>query len=136
MNNAIEKDDVESYCLKQKFLVPWIPYICIYIYEQEISVCVCVCVCVCECVCVCCTVTTKQKSQNLQVLPFEFLGKWIHSNLIGAIFFMQQLIELRGRSRTAATSKMEHFVTIITKRSILDAAAVLDPPLELIVTII
>ena len=45
---------------------------------------------------------------------------------------------LRGGSRTAATSKMEHFViivngfqplTIIRKSSILDDAAVLDPPL-------
>ena len=45
---------------------------------------------------------------------------------------------IRGGSRTAATSKMERFVikvngwkplTIITKRSILDVAAVLDPPL-------
>ena len=44
----------------------------------------------------------------------------------------------RGGSRTAATSKMERFViivnsfqplTIITKHSILDVAAVLDPPL-------
>ena len=44
----------------------------------------------------------------------------------------------RGGSRTAATSKMERFViivngfqplTIITKRSILDVTAVLDPPL-------
>ena len=44
----------------------------------------------------------------------------------------------RARSRTAETSKMEHVViivkgwkplTIITKRSILDVAAVLDPPL-------
>ena len=44
----------------------------------------------------------------------------------------------RGGSRTAATSKMEHFViivngfqplTIITKCSILDVAAVLNPPL-------
>ena len=44
----------------------------------------------------------------------------------------------RGGSRTASTSKMEHFViivngwkplTIITKCSILDVAAVLDPPL-------
>ena len=44
----------------------------------------------------------------------------------------------RGGSRAAATSKMERFViivngfqplTIITKRSILDNAAVLDPPL-------
>ena len=43
-----------------------------------------------------------------------------------------------GRSKTAATSKMELFViivngfqplTIITKCSILDIAAVLDPPL-------
>ena len=43
----------------------------------------------------------------------------------------------RDGSRTAATSKMERFViivngfkplTIITKRSILDVAAVLDPP--------
>ena len=47
--------------------------------------------------------------------------------------------ERRGGSRTAATSKMERFViivngfqplTITTKRSILDVAAVLDPPLE------
>ena len=47
---------------------------------------------------------------------------------------------IRGGSRTAATSKMERFVilsqsvnyyqlTIITKRSILNVAAVLDPPL-------
>ena len=44
----------------------------------------------------------------------------------------------RGGSRTAATSKMESFViivngwkplTIITKCSILDVAAVVDPPL-------
>ena len=40
--------------------------------------------------------------------------------------------KVRGGSRTAATSKMERFViivTIITKRSILDIAGVLDPPL-------
>ena len=45
---------------------------------------------------------------------------------------------LRGESRAVATSKMERFVTIvngfqpltiITKRSILDVAAALDPPL-------
>ena len=45
----------------------------------------------------------------------------------------------RGGSRTAATSKMERFMiivngwkplTIITKRSILDVVAVLDPPLR------
>ena len=47
---------------------------------------------------------------------------------------------MRGGSRTAATSKMERFViivngwkplTIITKRSILYVATVLDPPLHL-----
>ena len=48
------------------------------------------------------------------------------------------MIVSRGGSRAAAISKMERFViivngfqplTIITKRSILDVAAVLDPPL-------
>ena len=46
----------------------------------------------------------------------------------------------RGRSRAAATSKMERFViivngqplTFITKRSILDVAAALDPSLVLL----
>ena len=47
----------------------------------------------------------------------------------------QVMMILRGGSRAAATSKMEHFViivngfqplTIITKRSILDVAAALD----------
>ena len=51
-------------------------------------------------------------------------------------YFFQTSI--RGGSRTTTTSKMEHFViivngwkplTIITKSSILDAAAVLDPSL-------
>ena len=61
------------------------------------------------------------------------------------------MIITRGGSRTAATSKMQCFViivngldrfmiivngwkplTIITKRSILDVAAALDPPLNLI----
>ena len=49
-------------------------------------------------------------------------------------------IVFRGGSRTAETSKMEHFVimingfqplTIITKRSIKDVTAVLDSPLVL-----
>ena len=49
------------------------------------------------------------------------------------------LLESRDGFWTAATSKMERFVikvngskplTIITKRSILDVAAALDPPLE------
>ena len=47
----------------------------------------------------------------------------------------------RGGSRTSATSKIERFViivngfqplTIITKRSILDVAAALEPPLEFV----
>ena len=47
---------------------------------------------------------------------------------------------LRGGSRAAVTSKMERFViiangwkplTIITKHSILDIAAILDPPLSI-----
>ena len=47
---------------------------------------------------------------------------------------------IRGGSRAAPTSKMERFViivnclTIITKRSILDVAAVLDPPLIIILS--
>ena len=53
---------------------------------------------------------------------------------------MNQIV-IRGGCRTAATSKMEHFViivngwkplTIITKSSILDVAAVLDPPLVIV----
>ena len=51
----------------------------------------------------------------------------------------------RGGSRTAATSKMEHFaiidngfqpLTIIIKSSILDVGAVLDPPLVAAVLIL
>ena len=54
---------------------------------------------------------------------------------------IDKFITFRGGSRTAATSKMEPFViivngwkplTIITKHSILDVAAGLDPPLTLI----
>ena len=43
------------------------------------------------------------------------------------------LEEFRGASRAAATSKMERFaIIVITKHSILDVAAALDPPLELV----
>ena len=54
-------------------------------------------------------------------------------------FFAEQF-EIRGGSRAAATSKIECFVimvngwkplTIITKHSILDVAAALDPLLEM-----
>ena len=55
-------------------------------------------------------------------------------------FLLFPLKFIRGRSRAAATSKMERFViivnsvqplTIITKRSIFNVAAALDPPLIL-----
>ena len=64
---------------------------------------------------------------------FHFFSK-LSASLIDSV---------RGGSRTAATSKMERFViivngwkplTIITKRSILDVAAVLDPPLSVVST--
>ena len=51
---------------------------------------------------------------------------------------LNQTVVTRGGSRAAATSKIERFIiivtgwnglTIITKRSILDVAATLDPPL-------
>ena len=60
------------------------------------------------------------------------------SVLCSSMFFYS--VDFRGGSRTAATSTMEHFViivngldplTIITKCSIVDVAAVLDLPLDL-----
>ena len=54
---------------------------------------------------------------------------------------MKMKLIIRGGSRSAATSKMERFViivdgwnplTITTKRSILDVAAALDPPLIIV----
>ena len=58
--------------------------------------------------------------------------------LIKAIYIVTKHNCVRGGSRIAVTSKMEHFViivnewkplTIMTKSSILDFATVLDPPL-------
>ena len=72
---------------------------------------------------------------------FEFAVKWILAirNKADIISSSNKITYItRGGSRTAATSKMEHFViivkgfqllTIIPKRSILDVAAILDPPL-------
>ena len=53
------------------------------------------------------------------------------------IFVVGKKGEIRGGPRAAATCKMERFqsLTIITKRSILDVAAALDPPLEMAKTI-
>ena len=76
------------------------------------------------------TVDVLLHSKNYLTLPIQEL-------LIGDF---QLWLMFRGGSRTAAISKMEHFVitingwkrlTIITKRSILDVAAVLDPLLML-----
>ena len=59
---------------------------------------------------------------------------------VNSIFFVIFIKVFRGESRAAATFKMECFViivngwkplTIVTKHSILDAAAALDPPLVL-----
>ena len=72
------------------------------------------------------------------------LGWFINCNGVIIIYSPRFYIyspfyETRGGSRTAAASKMEHFViivngfqplTIITKRSILDFEAGLHPPLE------
>ena len=60
---------------------------------------------------------------------------------LNAILTYCFIIDLRGGSRAAATSKMERFViivngrnplTIITEHYILDVAAPLDSPLDLI----
>ena len=65
----------------------------------------------------------KRDSKTFWIINFQIKSK------------VQKDLVTRGKSRTAATSKMECFViiingwellTIITKRSILDAAA--DPP--------
>ena len=65
--------------------------------------------------------------------PTGFIRIYFDENLI------YSEVQASGGSRTAATSKMERFViivngwkklTIITKSSILDVAAVLDPPLQ------
>ena len=70
-----------------------------------------------------------------------FLLKLNGFNLHQSIDKVGKMMEnLRGGSRTAATSKKDRFVTIInswkpltiiTKRSFLDVAAALDPPLNL-----
>ena len=68
------------------------------------------------------------------VKPCQFLLKKI-------LILFKNIDHIRGGSRTAATSKTELFViivnglkplTIIRKSSILDVAAVLDPPLHII----
>ena len=80
-----------------------------------------------------------------------FLDPFFHLSLIITISKIVKILRyllnlitrfIRGGSRAAATSKMERFVilvngwkplTIITKHSLLDIAAALDPPLFIIV---
>ena len=75
---------------------------------------------------------TKLEIHNCQELGLDFFGN-------SSVWGSGSQGSRRGGSRAAATSKMECFViivncskplTIITKRSILDVAAVLDPPLR------
>ena len=82
---------------------------------------------------------------NLLILNFEVFQSCMKSphgneHIFSIIQNIAFDVHFRGGSRTAATSKMEHFViivngwkpfTIITKSSILDVAAFLDPPLHL-----
>ena len=78
-------------------------------------------------------------NNSLTDTPQNIVDKLIKlKRSIEALLTRCRVIISRGRSRTAATSKMECFaiivngwkpLTIITKRSILDVAAVLDPPL-------
>ena len=53
---------------------------------------------------------------------------WTFFSLCDVTYAQPVHVYCRGGSRTAATSRMEHFV-IITKSSILAVAAVLDSPL-------
>ena len=72
-----------------------------------------------------------------QILLGLFLNTLAHLISSEIRTYQENFKTTRGRSKTAATSKMELFVIIvkleplpiITKCSILDAAAVLDPPL-------
>ena len=73
----------------------------------------------------------KHNNAKLKLHQFFFLFSFCQ-------WYFDKNYLCRGGSRAAATSKMEHFViivngwkplTIITKRSILDVVAALDPPL-------
>ena len=74
-------------------------------------------------------------TQGLKLIPHGILDQKI---ITERVIYWFTLTLTRGGSRAAATSKMECFViivngcqplTIITKRSILNVAAALDPPL-------
>ena len=74
-------------------------------------------------------------SRSVSILPFLYVCKT--RNTMKELF-LTKIDLIRGGSRAAATSKMDCFLiivngfqplTIITKHSILDVAAALDPPL-------
>ena len=69
------------------------------------------------------------------------MGSLVYSEYFLFHSKLNTILEIRDGSKTAATSKVELFVvivngwkplTIITKNSTLDVAAVLDPPLEIV----
>ena len=71
---------------------------------------------------------------------WEYPCQCTKSSVFNCVGICNSNVSIRCGSRTAATSKMEHFVikvngwkplTIITKSSILDVAAILDPPLSM-----
>ena len=73
---------------------------------------------------------------NLKVYDIiNFLNKSLITHIL--LDILRRKKEIRGRSRAAATSKMERFqpLTIITKLSTLDVAAALDPSLEMTLNI-
>ena len=87
-----------------------------------------------------------EKKKNVRTfITFLNESKLLLTYNYNLTIFMRKMIGMlllqdttRGGSRTAATSKMEHFViivngwkpfTVIRKCSILDVAAVLDPPM-------
>ena len=75
--------------------------------------------------------------------PCQFMMAGRSRKTLPWMYYWLVYVVFRRGSRAAATSKMERFVikvngfqplTIITKRSILDVAAALDPPLVLIIS--
>ena len=82
----------------------------------------------------------KKEKQLIAMIVFNRISEILFESLESFQWYDDYFFQtsIRGGSRTPATSKMEQFViivngwkplTIITKSSILDAAAVLDPPL-------
>ena len=86
---------------------------------------------------------TKEKTPNrLPITSRTILGHLLQSPyFVHLTSKVLKSCSIRGGSRTAATSKVELFViivndwtslTIITKNSTLDVAAVLDPPVKIL----